>query len=470
MKNLATEALTELMNILGAAKISTEVDSLKKYGKDWTTYFDVDASAVVFPQSADEVVRIVRWARKHSVALIPSGGRTGLSGAAVATSGEVVVSFEKMNQILAFDPIDQTVRVQAGVITEELQKFAKKNGLFYPVDFAARGSSQIGGNIATNAGGIKVVRYGLTRDWVTGLTVVTGSGDLLELNNNLVKNASGLDLRHLFIGSEGILGFICEATIKLLPAPASSQVLILAVPDLPKIMDVFQLFSEKNTLTAFEMMSNKAMQKVLDSTGLPHPLSASSEYYLVIETEAASEEQATAIMSTFEIAMEKGWVSDGNLSQSEIQAKTFWRYREDISEALSKFSPYKNDISVPISSVPQFMQELDEVLAKAYPTWEVIWFGHVGDGNLHINILRPTGINREEFLKECRRVDQMVFKSVEKYRGSISAEHGVGLSKKSFLHFTRSAAEIELMKGIKKIFDPDHIINPGKVIDTEPAT
>ena len=365
MKQLANLALTELKTILGSDQISIESEVLKKYGKDWTTYFDVDASAVVFPKSADEVVSIVRWARKYSVALIPSGGRTGLSGAAVATSGEMVVSFEKMNQILAFNPIDQTVKVQAGVITEDLQEFAKTKGLFYPVDFAARGSSQIGGNIATNAGGIKVVRYGLTRDWVTGLKVVTGNGDLLELNNNLVKNASGLDIRHLFIGSEGILGFICEATIKLLPAPASSQVLLLAVPDLHKIMDVFQLFSERTTLTAFEMMSDKAMRKVLNSTGLPHPLSASSDYYLIIETEAASDEQTNAIMSTFEIAMEKGWVSDGNLSQSEIQAKTFWRYHEDISEALAKFSPYKNDISVPIGSVPQFMLELDSVLSKA---------------------------------------------------------------------------------------------------------
>jgi FAD/FMN-containing dehydrogenase len=258
-------------------QIKTDDDSLKHYAKDWTTYFDIKASAIVFPESTEDVVNIVQWARKHKVGLVPSGGRTGLSGGACALNGEVVVSFEKMNQILNFNNIDSTVEVQPGVITESLQEYAKSKKLFYPVDFAARGSSQIGGNIATNAGGIKVVRYGLTRDWILGLEVVTGAGEVLHLNNGLIKNATGLDLRHLFIGSEGLLGFITKAIIKLTPQPATVKVLVFAVTELTNVMKVFSEFKMNLQLQAFEMFSEKALKHVLRSTNLPRPFETTSD-------------------------------------------------------------------------------------------------------------------------------------------------------------------------------------------------
>jgi glycolate oxidase subunit GlcD len=456
--------LSEL-SFLKPDQIKTDEESLKYYGRDWTTYFDIKASAILFPTSTEEVQLIVRWARKNKIALVPSGGRTGLSGAAVATNGEVIVSFEKMNKILEFNQVDQVVTLQPGVITESLQQYAQQKGLYYPVDFAARGSSQMGGNIATNAGGIKVVRYGLTRDWVAGLKVVTGTGEILDLNRSLVKNATGLDLRHLFIGSEGMLGFIVEAQIRLTQEPPPLQVLVMGVSGLESVMSVFAEFKKKCTLVAFEMFSEKALQKVIESTGLARPFETKSDYYVLAEVEMRSEADQAAVLEVFELCLEKGLVADGAMSQSDSQAKNFWRLREDISESLAKHSPYKNDISVGISRVPAFMQDLDEILTKAYPTWEVIWFGHIGDGNLHINILRPSGMTKETFVQECRKVDQMVFEAVRKQNGSISAEHGVGLTKKSFLTYTRSAAEIELMKGIKKVFDPDGIINPGKVFD-----
>lgn len=213
------------------------------------------------------------------------------------------------------------------------------------------------------------------------------------------------------------------------------------------------------------MFSEKALQKVIDATGLTRPFDTVSGFYVVCEVEINSPEAEEKVMSVFESCLEQGMIVDGVISQSEQQAKTFWRYREDISESLSKYSPYKNDISVAISKVPHFMEELDQLLQKAYPTWEVIWFGHIGDGNLHINILRPEGMTKEIFVKECRKVDELVFLTIKNLSGSISAEHGVGLSKKSFLNYTRSNAEIEIMKGIKKVFDPDNIINPGKVFD-----
>ncbi len=456
--------IAELESILSKEQIKTDEESLKYWGKDWTTYFDVKASAIVFPRSTDDVVKLVKWARKSKIALIPSGGRTGLSGAAVATQGEVVVSFDQMNKIKEFSPVDQTVVIEPGVVTEALQEFALSKQLFYPVDFAAAGSAQMGGTIATNAGGIKVVRYGLTRDWVAGLKVVTGTGEVLELNNALVKNATGYDLRHLFIGSEGTLGFITEAIIKLAPNPPPMKVLVMAVSGLDAVMKIFAQFKTKTALVAFEMFSDKALKRVLENTGLPAPLETAAPFYVLAEVETRNEQDEEHALEVFGHCMEQGWVLDGVISQSEVQATTFWRYREDISESLAKYSPYKNDIAVTISKVPPFMEDLDKVLSQAYPTWEVVWFGHIGDGNLHINILRPEGMSKEEFVKECRKVDVMVFDAVKKYRGSISAEHGVGLTKKSFLNFTRSDAEIEFMRGIKKVFDPDNIMNPGKVL------
>lgn len=458
-------ALNELSKILKPDQISQEPSQCAHYGKDWTTYFDIQASSVVFPESTHEVQKIVQWARKNQIQLIPSGGRTGLSGGACATKGEVVISLERMNQVLEFDPIDQTITIQAGYITEALQKLALEKGLFYPVDFAARGSSQIGGNIATNAGGIKVLRYGLTRNWVAGITVVTGAGEILSLNNSLIKNATGLDFRHLFIGSEGILGIICEATIQLTTPPPRLSVLFLAATDLESIMKVYGHFKQSTTLCAFEMLSDLALEKVLAVKGLAKPFAESkAPYYLVLEIENPTDQSEEQILAAFGECLERGWLADGAIATSLEQAKTFWRYREDISESLAPSSPYKNDISVRISKVPALLTNLDQVLSQAYPHFTVVWFGHVGDGNIHINILRPEGMTKEAFVQECRKVDSLIFAEIQKVQGSISAEHGVGLTKKSFLHHTRSREEIALMKNIKSVFDPDGIMNPGKVI------
>ncbi|MFN8944505.1 MAG: FAD-binding oxidoreductase [Pseudobdellovibrionaceae bacterium] len=460
---MTTQNLTEL-NFLQSGQIKQDPESLQFYGKDWTTYFDIKASAVLFPHNTEDVQKIVQWAIKNKISLVPSGGRTGLSGAACALNGEVVVSFEKMNVISDFNSIEGTVRVQAGVVTEALQQFAVENKLFYPVDFAAKGSSHIGGNIATNAGGIKVLRYGLTRDWVKSLKVVTGRGEILEFNYGLVKNATGLDFRHLFIGSEGILGFITEATIQLAQQPPELKVMLVSCESIPQVMNTFQIFHHQAKLTAFEMFSDLALNHVMKAQSLPDPFSNKSPFYVVMEMEVASEAQQEIILGCFEKALDEGFITDGILSQSEIQAKNFWKYRETISESLSPHSPYKNDISVRVSKIPAFVDSLEAVLKSKYPNWEVVWFGHIGDGNLHINILRPQGMTKEQFLKECQQVDPLVFQAVKDFQGSISAEHGVGLTKKNFLQYSRSPEEINYMKEIKKIFDPMGIINPGKVI------
>lgn len=454
-----------LSELLRSDQVKTDPEALAYYGRDWTTYFDIKAAAVVFPESAEDLQKLVRWAYTNNVALVPSGGRTGLSGAAVATNGEVVVSLERMNKILNYDAIDSLVTCQAGVVVEELQNFAKQQGMYYPVDFAARGSSHIGGSIATNAGGIKVLRYGMTRDWVAGLKVITGTGDILDLNKGLIKNATGYDLRQLFIGSEGTLGFIVEATMRLTTLPPAQKTLLLAAPSLPQIMSVYSLFKTSMILSAFEMFSNKALDYVIEGTGLPAPFANTSPFYAVLEVECPNDETEEKILACFEEALEQGFIDDGLLAQSEEQAKTFWRYREQISESLSRYSPYKNDLSVRISAVPAFVDKLDHVLAKAYPTWNVVWFGHIGDGNLHINILRPAGMTKEDFVRECQKVDTLIFQVTRDFSGSISAEHGVGLTKKPFLSYSRSTDEIEIMRKIKSIFDPKQIINPGKILD-----
>lgn len=452
-----------LEQIFSKDDVLFDSDSLKVYGKDWTKHIEPKASAVVFPRSTEQVARLVGVARKNKISLVPSGGRTGLSGGAIASQGEVVVSLAKMNKILEVNTLDQTITCEAGVITEELQRKALEAGFYFPVDFASRGSSQIGGNIATNAGGIKVIRYGLMRQWVTGLEVVTGSGDVLNLNQGLVKNATGYDLRHLFIGSEGTLGFICKATLALTQSPRAPLVFVFAVTSLDSIMRVYHEFRARFSLLAFEMFTDKAMSYVQrHSPELQNPTATRAPYYVLLEMESESTGADPAI-ELFSKLLEEGAVVDGAASRSPEQARAFWRLREDISEATSHYQPYKNDVSVRVSKVPEFLGEMDQILKKEYPDFDVIWFGHVGDGNLHINILKPKAMDSAEFMKHCHRVDEILFDCIERLGGSISAEHGVGLVKKPYLHHTRSLQEIELMKQIKKVFDPDGILNPGKI-------
>ncbi|MCB9025479.1 MAG: FAD-binding oxidoreductase [Bdellovibrionaceae bacterium] len=456
--------IDKLSTFLGKEQISTEPSTLKLYGKDWTKHFTANPSAIVFPKNTAEVKKIVQWAIETKTPLVPSGGRTGLSAGAYATQKEVVVSLEKMNQILDFDDVERTVSCQAGVVTEALQNYALDRNLYYPVDFAARGSSQIGGNIATNAGGIKVIRYGLTRDWVKGLTVVTGKGEILELNKSLVKNASGYDLRHLFIGSEGTLGFITECQIQLTHQPKELKVFLFALPQLEAIMEVYKSFSKNFALSAFEMFTDVALKYVRKQGHVNSPLEIDAPYYVLVEIEEENDSSLDIAMELFELNLEKGLIVDGTLAQNSQQAKDIWRLREDITEATTEYSPYKNDVSVRVSKVHEFIVSMDKILKADYPEFDVVWFGHIGDGNLHINILKPQQLNSETFMKKCHDVDDKLFALIEKLGGSISAEHGVGLVKKPFLHHTRSPEEIAYMKAIKTAFDPHQILNPGKML------
>ena len=457
--------IKQLQSLVDQGKCRTDDDSLQQYGRDCTKVYEPAPLAVVFPTSLEQVQAIVHFANQQAIALVPSGGRTGLSGGAVASKGEVVVAFDYMNSISDFNPVDRTLRCQAGVITERLQQFAEEQGLFYPVDFASSGSSQIGGNIATNAGGIKVIRYGLTRDWVVGLTVVTGEGEILRLNNGLAKNATGYDFRHLFIGAEGTLGFVVEATIRLTRPPKKLSVLVLGVPEFEAIMSVLNAFQQKIELTAFEFFSEQALKHVIAHGNVQRPFDTEAPLYALLEYEVQSAQDEEDVMTLFENAVEQGWVTDGVMSQSEAQAKALWRLREDISETISVFTPYKNDIAVCVSKVPAFLNEVNAVVGEHYPGFEIIWFGHIGDGNVHLNILKPDDLPKDQFFKQCAKVSQWVFEIVQKYGGSVSAEHGVGMIKKDYLGYTRSEIEITYMRAMKKVFDPNGVMNPGKIFD-----
>ncbi|MDZ5108870.1 FAD-binding oxidoreductase [Pseudomonas putida] len=459
--------IDELMTLVDPGKVLTDAASLAAYGKDWTKHYPPAPSAIVFPKTVEQVQAIVRWANTHKVALVPSGGRTGLSAGAVAANGEVVVAFDYMNQILDFNAFDRTVVCQPGVITRQLQAYAEEQGLYYPVDFASSGSSQIGGNIGTNAGGIKVIRYGMTRNWVAGLKVVTGKGELLELNKGLIKNATGYDLRQLFIGAEGTLGFVVEATMRLDRAPRNLTAMVLGTPDFDSIMPVLHAFQGKLDLTAFEFFSDKGLAKILARGDVPAPFDTDCPFYALLEFEASTEEVANEALATFEHCVEQGWVLDGVMSQSETQLKNLWKLREYLSETISHWTPYKNDISVTVSNVPAFLRDIDAIVAEHYPDYEVVWYGHIGDGNLHLNILKPEHMSKDDFFASCAKVNKWVFEIVERYNGSISAEHGVGMTKRDYLGYSRSPEEIACMKAIKAVFDPNGIMNPGKIFAPE---
>ena len=463
---MSSEALAELARRAPQVQIRTDAGDLEHYGRDWTRRWTPAPLAIALPSSIQDVQEIVRWAVEFGVAVVPSGGRTGLSGGAVAADGELVVSFERMNRILGFDPVDRYLTVQPGVALQTVQEAAREQGLLYPVDFGARGSCQIGGNIATNAGGIRVIRYGSTRQWVAGLKLVSGDGSLLDLNRGLIKNASGYDLRHLVIGSEGTLGLVVEATLALTDAPPPSQVMLLALPAMDALMRVFEVCRARLTLSAFEFFTDRALHHVV-AHGAKRPFESESPYYVVTEFDAADEAAQAAALEVFEKCLEAGWVTDGVLSQSDAQAAAMWKLREGITESLAPYRPYKNDISMRISVVPVFLAEMQDLFEREYPGFDVVWFGHIGDGNLHINIVKIPELDDATFILQCEHVTHVLADKLAAYGGSISAEHGIGLVKKAELGSARSAAEIEVMRGIRAVLDPARIMNPGKLFDSD---
>jgi len=455
----------DLRTALGPDLLTDDPAELAEYGRDATRIYEPAPSAVAFPRSTQEVSRILALAGEHRVAVVPSGGRTGLAGGAVAANGELVLSLSRMRRMDPVDELGATVRVQAGAVTQAVHEHCAPHGLTWPVDFASKGSSQVGGNIATNAGGVRVIRYGLTRQWVLGLEVVLASGTVLELGGALEKNNTGFDLRQLFIGSEGTLGVITEATLKLTRLPGHADVFLFAVPSLAGVLRLFRdARRQRFTVAAFEFFTDKCMARLLRHRKLRLPFAAPASHYVLVEIEGGEPDalaEWTADLVEREVAL------DATMAQSSAQAAELWALREGISESLSVTGfPHKNDIALPIASLESFCADLEALVAGRTPAFELCLFGHIGDGNLHVNVMKPDAMDRAEFAGHTQSADRELFALIQRYGGSISAEHGVGLLKKPYLGYSRTSAEIELLRAVKKTLDPQSILNPGKIFDS----
>ena len=464
----AETLLQTFSSLLPPEQILHAQADLEFYGRDYCKDFPARPALVLQPKTAEEVAAIVRICGQEGLAIVPSGGRTGYSAGATAANGEIIISLSRLNRIHEINTVDRTLRCDAGVTTEMIQIKAREAGLFYPCDFASRGSSQIGGNVACNAGGIRVIRYGSTRDWVLGLKVVTPTGELLSLNGPLYKNQSGYDLKSLFIGSEGTLGIIVEVTLRLASAPLDYTLAICAIPALEESLKILQgLRQQQFTINLFEYFDRSCLEKVLKhNAGGRNPFAEAYDASLVIEIESPEASTRERFEECLAGMIEAGEIGDVVIAQSIQQEREIMSLREGISETLAKhYFPHKNDISVPIPAIPAFVRELRELLRLQYQGLDVLIFGHIGDGNLHINILKPENMAEAEFQKLCARADENTFSLIKKFAGSISAEHGVGLLKKPYLHFSRSPEELRLMRQIKQVLDPRGIMNPGKIFD-----
>lgn len=452
---------------LGEGAVTRDPEDLATYGRDWTKVVPPAPSLVVFPRSTDQVREVVLACAEAGAAIVPSGGRTGLAAGAVAANGEVVLSLAKMRAMGPVDPRALTLHVEAGAITEAVHQHCEPHGLTWPVDFASKGSSTVGGNIATNAGGVKVIRYGLTRQWVLGLVVVTASGEVLRLNGALEKNNTGADLRQLFIGSEGTLGIVTEATLKLTRLPGHLDVMLFAVPDLAGVLALFDAARRGPfVLSAFEMFTDRCFARLARHRKVVMPIAAHAKtgtHYVLVEVEASARDTIEGWLADL---LDGALVMDGTLAENASQARALWELREGISESLSATGlPHKNDIALPIAALGEFCAALDALFAKEWPGFEICLFGHVGDGNLHVNVMKPDAMPVPEFLEHAKAGDRAMFELVRAHGGSISAEHGIGLLKKPYLSYTRGPAELALLRALKTTLDPKRLLNPGKILD-----
>lgn len=455
--------LAKTADFLEVSQIIRKGEDLNFFATDWSGLGKPRASAILFPKSTAEVSKILSLASQFEIPVVPSGGRTGLSGGAVAENGEVVLSLTRLNHIGPIHTGALSLKVGAGAITEAVHEFCKPYGLTWPVDFASKGSSTVGGNLATNAGGVRVLRYGNARNWVIGLTVVKMDGTIIDFNHDLEKNNTGYDLRHLTVGSEGTLAVITEATLKLAALPKQTLVAMFSLPDFKSVTELFALArSTLPSLSAFECFDHACMESVTTHFKRPHPLKTPGKTYVLMEVEDVAFEEVEA---EFEKVLGQPYVLDAVMAQNEKEARAFWTYREGIAESiLAHHKVHQEDVSVPIPRLVDFYGEIETRYARALPDHAVFFFGHIGDGNLHIFIQKPAASDEKTFVEKMHSTDAELFKILAKYHGSISAEHGIGILKKHALHYSRTPDEIEIFRGIKRAFDPKGLLNPGKVI------
>ncbi|KAJ1729106.1 D-lactate ferricytochrome c oxidoreductase, partial [Coemansia biformis] len=445
---------------------------LEGFNADWLNKYRGSSQLVLKPKTTKEVSEILRYCNSERIAVVPQGGNTGLVGGGVPVHDEVVLSLRNLNKVRSYDDTSGILVCDAGCVLEELDNFVAERGHVMPLDLGAKGSCHIGGNVATNAGGIRFLRYGSLHGSVLGLEVVLPDGTVLDSLTTLRKDNTGYDLKQLFIGSEGTLGVITGVSVVTPRRPTAVNVAVLGVPSYHSVQQAFALARQRcgEVLSAYEFWDASCMGAVLGHQGLKHPLSSDFPFYVLVETsgsnKAHDDEKLGALL---EELLETGVAEDGALAQDESQIRRMWTMREGIPESLGKTgATYKYDVSIPIPVLYDVVGDIGQRLENAglykpgdasRPVKLVCGYGHIGDGNLHLNIVA------EQFEDRITRVfEPFVYEWVASHRGSISAEHGVGQMKRDYLRYSKSPEMIAYMKRLKDVFDPNHILNPYKVL------
>jgi FAD/FMN-containing dehydrogenase len=444
-------------------------DELQPYLREERGLFVGRCAAVVLPANTDEVAQVVKLCAGAGIPVVAHGGNTGLVGGGVPRGG-VVLSTARLNRIRSLDPVNRTMTVEAGVILADVQAAADQAGALFPLSLAAEGSCRIGGNLATNAGGTNVLRYGNARDLVLGLEVVLPDGRIWNGLRGLRKDNAGYDLKQLFLGSEGTLGIITAAVLKLFAKPRVSEIALAAVPSVEAAVELFRRLNEMagDALTAFELMARIAVDFCARHIpGCVHPFPERHPWYVLLT--ASSPRRQDTLRDTLEEALgealEAGIVLDALVARSEMQATQLWRLRESVPEAQKyEGGSIKNDVSIPLSRVAEFVDRASRTVQQAMPGVRVVAFGHLGDGNIHFNLSQPIGMDEHAYLNEWDRIERLVSDIAADLDGSFSAEHGIGELKRASLLRYKSEVEIDLMRRLKRALDPGNIMNPGKIL------
>lgn len=472
MSGLSDDLIQALHDVVGEAGLILDAERMQSYLSDWRGAYRGQAAAVLRPTSTEEVAAVVRLCAQAGVALVPQGGNTGLCGGSIPddSGAQIVLSLTRMKRIREVDIGNETITVEAGVILQQLQEAAAEVGRLFPLSLGAEGSCTVGGNLATNAGGTAVLRYGNMRDLTLGLEVVLPDGRIWDGLRGLRKDNTGYDLKHLFIGSEGTLGIITAAVLKLFPAVRSLTTAWVALPSPQAAVELIGQMRGLcgDRLTGFELMSRQSVEFVLRHvTGVSDPFAEAHPWYVLIEL---SDTQPNAPLNEMleqgiGEAFEKGTALDAVLAGSDAQVRALWALREGISEAQNHEGPsLKHDISVPVSRIPDFIARTDQALQLAFPGVRIVAYGHVGDGNLHYNISKPVGAEDGPFKAQAEAIMRVIYDQVLKDAGSISAEHGLGQSKRLAAQYYKAPLELELMARIKQALDPSGLMNPGKLL------
>jgi len=454
-----------LIKTFGKESVLTHEEAALRVASNWRHKGHLDCLALLRPKTTKEVSEMLRTCNDLDLPVVPHGGLTNVVGGAITKPNEIVLSLERMNKIEEMNVLNKTVTVQAGVVLQTLQRSVAENGLLFPLDLGAKGSCMIGGNIASNAGGLQALRYGVTRNLVLGLEVVLADGTILSSMNKMIKNNAGYDLKQLFIGSEGTLGVITRAILRIEDLPKSRNTAFVALESFEKTNQLLQRakMNLKNDLTSFELLWQD-YYNLMTSPPSPYsaPLPQTYPFYVLMEALGQdAEADKTLFEQLLEGSLEDGLIADAAFARSQQELDWFWKIRENVELIFSVHDPvFLFDVSLAISDMDNYIKKIRSELESVWPDLLFYAFGHMGDGNLHLYVSCGSGDTDTK-----HRVEEIVYKPLQQIGGSITGEHGVGLEKRKWLHLSRSAEEIQLMRTIKKILDPKGILNPGKLLE-----